>query len=344
MNILVTGGSGFIGHHLVNRLVDDGHWVCGVDIQPPQFGETRASFDNWSLDLREYATLDRFIRDLASSGLTFDRVYALAANMGGIGFISSNDYEIARDNSYINLNTAEIVRRAKIPRLLFSSSACVYPDFLQQMPSVYPEPLASFSLGEGDAWRGVPGTSYGIEKLMAEEMYQALGHDHGTEIRIARFHNIYGPEGSWDDGREKLPAAACRKIARWDIHERDTLPEPIPIEVWGTGQQVRSFCYISDCLEMLVGLMESDCSDPMNIGTDRGVTVDQVFDTVADIAGLPIEKEHDLSKPQGVLRRNADLSLMREVLAYEPRVSLEEGLQQTYRWVRGQALEKWNGS
>ena len=204
-------------------------------------------------------------------------------------------------------------------KALYTSSACVYPEDLQMGGEV--------DLVESDAWLGKPDTGYGIEKLFSEELYQAHGN-----VRIARFHNIFGPEGSWNDGKEKLPAAACRKIAEAKLHSNHD------IEVWGDGEQIRSFCYIDDCLEMIYRLMKSSYYKPMNIGTDYSVTVNKVFDTVAEIAGITIEKQHDLTKPQGVRARNADLTLMREVLNFEPQIPLKEGLNRTYKWIQRQIL------
>ena len=316
MKVLVTGAAGFIGHHLCRRLKATSH-VYGVDIQKHAWHDD-TDYDEFALvDCR-----DRFSVSRLFSIVQPDIVYALAADMGGAGYVftGENDYNILCNNLLINIATAEAAKAKPPQRLLFTSSACVYPEHLQLSPSSQP-------LAEDVAYPASPDSEYGWEKLMAERLYLALAKETDIRVRIARFHNIYGPGGSWNDGREKLPAAACRKVATGD---------PI-IDVWGDGQQRRSFCYIDDCLEMLTRLMESDYLAPMNIGTSTSVSVDELYDIVASIAGRSIEKVHDLSKPQGVRGRNADLTLMRKVLGYEPRVSLQEGLRSTYMWIAGEA-------
>lgn len=316
----VTGAAGFIGNHLCRYLQERDYWVRGVDYREPRFGDVAANEVDWQCDLRSYASAHR-----ALTGI--DHVYALAADMGGMGFISVNHYRIIHNNALVNLNTAEAARLCGVSRLLFSSSACVYPTCLQALPDASP-------LREDDAWMGSPEDAYGIEKLMAEEIYKRLAEKAGIEVRVARFHNIFGPEGSYDGGREKLPAAACRKVA-----EAIQRGRPYVVNVWGDGKARRSFCYIDDCLEMLYLLMNSDHAGPMNIGTDRSVSVDGVFDAVAEIAGVAIVKAHSPG-PQGVRGRNADLTLMRGVLGYEPQVSLEEGLARLYEWVSIQVTRK----
>jgi len=323
---LVTGAAGFIGHHLVRFLQEKGYWVMAVDREFPKWASPTADYFDYNCDIREYQALHKVMDTLRTASIQINELYALAADMGGIGYITDHGYSLVRNNAYINLNTAEIARRFKVPRLFFTSSACVYPKDLQMHEY-------GGVLTEDDAWKGPPDSWYGIEKLMAETIYESLAESEGTIVRIARFHNIYGPEGSWNDGRTKAPAAVCRKIAR--VALSNSKPSP-PIEVWGDGRQTRSFCYIDDCLEMIWRLMRSDYDKPMNIGTDKGVSIDELYDLAAAIAGVEIAKEYDLDKPQGVRRRNADLTLMRETLNYEPQVSLEDGMRQTYEWVKEQ--------
>jgi nucleoside-diphosphate-sugar epimerase len=312
--VLVTGAAGFIGHHLVNYLAERGCWVRGVDLREPPFGAAVCNQGLWDCDLR---LLENAL--IATEGV--DEVYALAADMGGMGFIGSgeHDVDIMRNNALININTLEAARMNGVRRFLFTSSACVYPEHLQLATDSAP-------LAEADALPAWPDTPYGWEKLFTELLCAEYAKSTEMEVRIARFHNIYGPEGSWNDGREKLPAAACRKVAE---AVRDKTGQ---VEVWGDGKATRSFCFIDDCLEMFFRLMHSDYGEPLNIGTDRAVSVDEMFDIVARIAQVPVDKVH-IPGPQGVRGRNADLSKMRAVLDYEPVVSLEEGMGITYDWI-----------
>lgn len=315
--VLVTGAAGFIGSHLCNYLQERGYWVRGVDVKEPPFGNVEPDDARWACDLRDFQhALD------ATVGV--DEVYALAASMGGMGYIAHNHSLILRDNARINLNTAESAQLAGVDRVLYTSSACVYPERLQMVTD-------NAGLAETDAWDGAPDTAYGVEKLFSEEVYLRLAQESGVHTRVARFHNVFGPYGSWNDGREKLPAAACRKVA-----EAKRRGDGV-VEVWGDGLATRSFCYIDDCLEMLYRLMHSNYPLPMNIGTDRSVNVNEVFNIVAAAAGIAITKQH-VDGPQGVRGRNADLSLCRRILRYEPRVSLEEGLARTYAWIEPQVL------
>jgi nucleoside-diphosphate-sugar epimerase len=246
-------------------------------------------------------------------------VYNLAANMGGIGFITSVSADVMHDNVLINTYMLEASVQNKVKRFLFSSSACVYPNYKQTKAEVK-------GLREEDAYPADPNEAYGWEKLFAEEMVKAYQRDYGLDIRIARYHNIYGPEGTYKGGREKAPAALCRKVAE--------APSPGTITVWGDGKATRSYCYIDDCIKGTVMLMESDYDKPINIGSDRLVSVDELADIIIRISKKSITKIYDLSAPEGVKGRNADLTLAKKVLGWEPQVSLEEGLEKTYHWIK----------
>jgi len=311
--VLVTGAGGFIGHHLTRYLVDKGHSVRGVDVKPPEY-EPSPVDEFHILDLRRWESCLE-----ATTGI--DHVYHLAANMGGIGFIEANKAVIVHDNTLINTHMLEAARHNGASRFLYTSSACIYPGYLQGSPEVTP-------LKESDAYPADAEDGYGWEKLMAERLCRHYHEDYGLATYSVRFHNIFGPLGTYDGGREKSPAAICRKVA--------LAADGDEIEVWGDGQQTRSYCYVSDCVEGIYRLMHSDHHEPINLGQDRMVTVDELVDMVARVAGKTIKKRHDLTKPQGVRGRNADLSLMRSVLGWEPRVSLEQGLAATYSWIKEQ--------
>jgi nucleoside-diphosphate-sugar epimerase len=308
--VLVTGAGGFIGHHLVKDLVNRGYWVRGVDVKEPEFEPTAAQ-EFYRLDLRRWENCLEATRGMSE-------VYALAAEMGGIGFIETHKANIVRDNTLINMQTIEAARINDVERFLYTSSACIYPGYLQRKADVTP-------LKEEDAYPADAEDGYGWEKLYMERTCRHYREDFGLETRVVRFHNIFGPQGTYDGGREKSPAAICRKVA--------LAADGGTIEVWGDGQQTRSYCYIDDCVQGIYRLMRSDYSEPLNLGTDRLVSINQLVDIVAGIAGKTIHKSYDLTKPQGVRGRNSDNSRLRKVLNWEPSISLEDGLAETYRFI-----------
>ncbi len=312
--VLVTGAGGFIGHHLVTHLKRAGYWVRGVDLKLPEFSATDAD-DFKVLDLRVWENCRE-----ATSGV--DEVYALAADMGGMGFISAHHAQILHNNALINLHTLEAARLSGVRRYFYSSSACIYPEYLQGKTDVAP-------LREEDAYPAAPQDAYGWEKLVTERLCMHYREDYGLETRVARFHNIFGPLGTWDGGREKAPAALCRKIAIAKLAGNSEL------EIWGDGEQTRSFCYIDDCVAGIYRLMRSEHHDPLNLGQDRMVTINQLADIISEIAGFRIVKKH-ITGPQGVRGRNSDNTRLRAVLGWQPEVSLEEGLRRTYVWIEEQ--------
>jgi nucleoside-diphosphate-sugar epimerase len=310
MRILVTGGGGFIGSHLAKRLHDEGHFVRVADIKYDGYLDTYWS-QQMLLDLRDLQNcLD------ATKGI--EQVYNLAANMGGIGYITSVLADVISDNGLIDLNMLKACRLNGVSRFLFSSSACVYPNFKQKTPIVD-------GLKETDAYPSDPNEPYGCEKLFMEEACAAYRRNNILDVRIARYHNIFGQEGTYEGGKEKAPAAICRKVA--------VASDPGVIELWGDGKATRSYCYIDDCVEGTIRLMNSSFYKPVNIGSDRLVSVDGLADIIIGISGKNIAKKYNLTGPQGVRGRNADLSLARLVLDWEPKVSLEDGLERTYRWI-----------
>ena len=310
MKVVVAGAGGFIGHHLVDRLKADGHWVRAVDVKYPEFAPSAA--DEFQIaDLRHFESCLQ-----ATDGM--DDVYQLAADMGGIGYITANHASLTRNNALINSHMLEAAHASHVRRYLYTSSACVYPSFLQNDEDVTP-------LREAEAVPADPEKGYGWEKLFAEQLTNYYHEDYGLDVRIVRFHNIYGPLGTYDGGKEKAPAAICRKVA--------LAQDGAGIEVWGDGQQTRSFCYIDDCIEGLCRIMESGYTKPINLGTDELVTINELVDAVCDAAGKRLTREHDLTKPQGVRGRNSDNSVLKETTGWQPETTIRHGIKVTYDWI-----------
>lgn len=320
--VLVCGAGGFIGNHLVRRLKREGCWVRGVDLKYPEFSETMAD-DFLIADLRD----PHNCRDVVDT--RFDEVYQLAADMGGAGYLftGENDANVMHNSALINLNMLEACYRRNVKRIFYSSSACIYPKYNQQDP-LNPKCF------EDSAYPADPDSEYGWEKLFSERLYLSFHRNYGMEVRIARYHNVYGPECSWNDGREKAPAALCRKVA-YAILKGENF-----IEVWGDGKQTRSFLYIDDCLEGTLRLMRSSWTGPVNIGSEEMVTIDELAQIIMDIAGKRLEIRH-VPGPVGVRGRNSDNRLIREKLNWEPSIPLRKGLEITYRWIEEQVRKKF---
>lgn len=307
---VVTGAGGFIGHHLVKRLKSEGYWVRGVDIKYPEY-ETSMADQFLLLDLREYENCAKSVEGV-------DDVYHLAADMGGIGYITAFHAILTRNNILINSHMLEASRIEEVNRYLYTSSACVYPMYLQGDVDVTP-------LREDQAMPADPEKGYGWEKLFAEQLTTYYHEECGLDVRMVRFHNIYGPLGTYQGGKEKAPAAICRKVSE--------AKDDSEIEVWGDGEQTRSFCYIDDCVEGLIRIMDSGYTQPLNLGTDELVTVNQLVDLVCSAAEKQLTRRHDLTKPQGVRGRNSDNGLLHDVLGWAPSISLQDGLKITYDWI-----------
>jgi GDP-D-mannose 3',5'-epimerase len=314
---LVCGAGGFIGGHLVKRLKNDGFWVRGVDLKFHEFSETHA--DDFVIgDLRDQA----FCRSVVDR--PFDEVYQLAADMGGAGYIftGEHDADLMHNSVTINSSVLDACHKRSVKKIFYSSSACMYPAYNQEDPQ---NPKCS----EDSAYPAAPDSEYGWEKLFSERLYLAYRRNYGMQTHIARYHNIFGPEGTWNGGREKAPAAICRKVAMARNRE--------DIEVWGDGEQTRSFLYIDECVEGTVRLLRSNFAGPVNIGSEEMVSINQLVDLVADISGKRVGKNH-VPGPQGVRGRNSDNRLIREKLGWEPSRSLRAGLEPTYHWIAAQVV------
>jgi nucleoside-diphosphate-sugar epimerase len=313
---LVGGAGGFIGSHLARRLVKDGYWVRGVDLKLPEFSPTGCQ--EFVLgDLRDQAVAKEAVDGI-------DDVYQLAADMGGAGYIftGEHDADVMHNSATINLNIVEAGRKSGVKRFFYSSSACIYPEYNQKEPD---NPICS----EDSAYPAAPDSEYGWEKLFSERLYLAFARNYGVEVHVARFHNIFGPEGTWTGGREKAPAAVCRKVAE--------APDGGTIEIWGDGKQTRSFLYIDECVEGIRRFVESDFAGPVNIGSEEMVTINGLAEMAMEIAGKKLNLRH-IPGPLGVRGRNSDNRLIAEKLRWAPSCSLKAGLESTYRWVARQAL------
>lgn len=315
---LVCGAGGFIGAHMVKRLKKEGFWVRGVDLKYPPYAETEAD-DFMIADLRDPITCRNAVDQ------KFDEVYQFAADMGGAGFVfvGENDYDIMHNSAMINLNMVEACRLINTKRIFYSSSACMYPEYNQMEPE-------NPNLSEHSAYPAQPDSEYGWEKLFSERLYLTAARNKGLEVRVARYHNIFGEEGSWCDGREKAPAALCRKIA--EVEDRGA------IDIWGDGNQTRSFLHVDECIEATIRLTRSDWSGPVNIGSDEMVTINQLASMIASIAGKEISVNH-ISGPQGVRGRNSDNRLYEKKLGWRVSEPLIRGLERTYPWIQKQVAE-----
>jgi len=316
---LVCGAGGFIGNHLVSRLKREGYWVRGADLKYPQYSATEA--DDFAVaDLRDLANCRSII------DCRFDEIYQLAADMGGAGYIftGDNDAQVMHNSATINLNVLDVASKRNCKRIFYSSSACIYPDHNQKDPNA---PVTS----EASAYPANPDSEYGWEKLFSERLYLAYHRNLGMDVRIARYHNIFGPLGTWTGGREKAPAAICRKVA--EARDGDA------IEIWGDGEQTRSFLFIDECVEGTIRLMRSNFLGPVNIGSEEMLTINQLADMAMSIAGKTLRKRH-IPGPMGVRGRNSDNQLIRRVLGWEPSQPLVVGLERTYQWIDGQVNGK----
>lgn len=326
---LVCGAGGFIGNHLVTRLKKEGYWVRGVDIKWPEFSKSDA--DEFVIaDLRDEESVKKSL--VANQEFYYpipekfyepvDEVYQLAADMGGAGYIFSGDHDadVMHNSASINLHVAEHTKRLGIKKIFYSSSACMYPEHNQLDPN-------NPNCEESSAYPANPDSEYGWEKLFSERLYLAYNRNYNLNVRIARFHNIFGPLGSWNNGKEKAPAAICRKVAQANDGDE--------IEIWGDGNQTRSFLYVDECVEGVLRLMDSNFLGPVNIGSEERVTINQLVDIVSEIAGKKLSKKH-ITGPTGVRGRNSDNKLIREKLNWAPSQPLKTGLEKTYNWINEQ--------
>jgi len=336
---LVLGAGGFIGSHMVKRLRAEGYWVRGVDVKRPEFSETEANefivtnltcYDQVRQCMKFKGYLGNFFNEIPYKMVEpFDEIYQFAADMGGAGYIftGEHDAEVMQNSATINLNVLRVAEEMgrgseKYPKIFYSSSACMYPEHNQLDPD-------NPDCREESAYPANPDSEYGWEKLFSERLYLAYNRNHGIPVRIARYHNIFGPEGTWQGGREKAPAAICRKVAY--------LPEQGgAIEVWGDGLQTRSFLFIDECIEATRRLMDSDFMGPVNIGSEEMVTINELVDTAARVAGKEVRKMHKLDAPLGVRGRNSNNDLIREKLGWDYEQTLEEGIRKTYNWIKEQ--------
>ncbi len=313
-SVLVNGAGGFIGSHLVKRLKSEGFWVRGADLKRPEYSPTAA--DDFVVgDLRDPEVVAEVMNGI-------EDVYQLAADMGGAGYIFTGEHDAAvmHNSALINLNTLQLGVEAGVKRFFYSSSACIYPEFNQMDPD---NPICT----ESSAYPAGPDSEYGWEKLFSERLYLSYMRNYGVQVRVGRFHNIFGPDGTWDGGKEKAPAALCRKVAQ--------APEGGEIEIWGDGKQTRSFLYVDECVEGVRRLMESDFTGPVNIGSEEMVTINQLAELVMDVAGKKLSIHH-IKGPLGVRGRNSDNKLIFEKLGWRPNRPLREGVQKTYAWVANQ--------
>lgn len=328
---LVLGAGGFIGSHLVKRLKKEGYWVRGVDLKYPEFSETEAD-DFIKGDLRDTQLVGTVMWSprqdkIKGSKYPFDEVYQLAADMGGAGFVftGENDADIMHNSALINLNVLHYAVKLGIKKIFYSSSACMYPLHNQLDPN-------NPNLKEDSAYPANPDSEYGWEKLFSERLYLAFHRNYGLDVRIARFHNIFGPEGTWKGGREKAPAAICRKVAMANDYDE--------IEIWGDGEQTRSFLYIDECLEGVRRLMDSDFIGPINIGSDEMVTINKLVDIIKSFDVRPLSIKH-IDGPLGVRGRNSDNTFIKEKLGWAPSAKLEDGLKKTYEWISEQVTWRY---
>ena len=314
--ILVCGAGGFIGTHLVNNLKAQGHTVIGVDLKYPLYEDTRCN-EFYKQDLRDAPFVD-----LLFESHDFDEVYQLAADMGGAGyiFVGENDADIMHNSATINLNVLESARRKGVEKIFYSSSACMYPEHNQLDPD-------NPDLAEHTAYPANPDSDYGWEKLFSERLYLAYGRCYNMNVKIARFHNIFGPQGSWNNGKEKAPAALCRKVA---MAENDGV-----IEVWGPGNQTRSFLFIDECVEGIQRIMESDLTEPVNLGSTRKISINELVHLIAEISNKRVTIKN-IDGPRGVMGRTSDNTLIKEKIDWAPDEDLETGIEKTYNWICGQ--------